>query len=150
MSLVWWSMVAYGYILNYFTSLLFLCGFTRDTRDKTMDHKFMYISNNDKQNFPFCRLKLLVKKLGYSSFLTDQNSVKSPIDLKSFLKTLGTTVIYTSESPPSLGYINYLYNLYLFSVFLLFGILMKLTFHHHQTTKMFNMYVSLRAKLFYN
>ena len=31
--------------------------------DKTMDDKLIYIPNDDKQNFPFCRLKLLVISL---------------------------------------------------------------------------------------
>ena len=31
--------------------------------DKTMDDKLIYIPNDDKQYFPFCRLKLLVISL---------------------------------------------------------------------------------------
>ena len=32
------------------------------TRDKTMDDKLMYFLNVDEQNYPLCRLKLLVLK----------------------------------------------------------------------------------------
>ena len=35
-------------------------------RDKTMDDKLMYIHNDDKQNQPFCILRLLVQKFGQS------------------------------------------------------------------------------------
>ena len=31
-------------------------------RDKTMDDKFLYAPNDDKQNYYFCRSKLLVEK----------------------------------------------------------------------------------------
>ena len=35
-----------------------------------MDDKIMYISDNHKQNYPFCRLKLLFETTGgYSRFL---------------------------------------------------------------------------------
>ena len=34
-------------------------------RYKTMNDKLMYISNDDKQNYPFCNLKLLVEKFGH-------------------------------------------------------------------------------------
>ena len=47
--------------------------------DKTMDEKFMYIFNNDKQNYPFCILKLLVKSLNTTSIeSTIYNSMKVP------------------------------------------------------------------------
>ena len=32
-------------------------------RDKTMADKLMYIPNDDKQNYPFCRLQLVVVML---------------------------------------------------------------------------------------
>ena len=32
--------------------------------DKTMDEKLKNIPNDNKQNYPFCRLKFLVKKFG--------------------------------------------------------------------------------------
>ena len=31
-------------------------------RDNTMADKFMYIPNDNAQNYPFCRLKLVVEK----------------------------------------------------------------------------------------
>ena len=31
-------------------------------RDKTMEYKLVYIPNDDKQNFSFYRLKLMIKK----------------------------------------------------------------------------------------
>ena len=34
-----------------------------------MDDKMMYISDNHKQNYPFCRLKLLNETTWYSRFL---------------------------------------------------------------------------------
>ena len=34
---------------------------TRDQRDKTMADKLMYILNDDKQNYPFWRLQLVVE-----------------------------------------------------------------------------------------
>ena len=36
-------------------------------RDKTMANKFMYIPNDDKQNYPLHRLQLAVKSLGHST-----------------------------------------------------------------------------------
>ena len=37
-------------------------------RDKTMAKKFMYFPNDDKQNYPFSRLKQLLEKLETNSF----------------------------------------------------------------------------------
>ena len=34
-------------------------------RDKTMDDEFIYIPNDDKQNYPSCRLKLIVEQFGH-------------------------------------------------------------------------------------
>ena len=42
----------------------------------------MYISYEDKQAFPFCRLQLLVEKFGLVFELTNKNSVKVPKVLK--------------------------------------------------------------------
>ena len=39
-----------------------------------MDDELMYIPNDDQQNFPFCRLKLLVEMFGP----TNQDSIKVP------------------------------------------------------------------------
>ena len=38
-------------------------------KDKTIEDKFSYIPNDDEQNYPFCRLKLLVKSLETTSLL---------------------------------------------------------------------------------
>ncbi len=46
-------------------------------KDKTMDDKSMYINNDDKQNHPLCRSKLLMKIFNTSSLeLTNHNSIK--------------------------------------------------------------------------
>ena len=34
-------------------------------RDKTMADKFMYIINDNTQNYPFCRLHFVVKTFGH-------------------------------------------------------------------------------------
>ena len=39
----------------------------------------MYISNDDTQNKPFCKLQLLVEKFGHSTYWTNQSKLnKSP------------------------------------------------------------------------
>ena len=50
-----------------------------DLQDKIMTDKFMYIPNNDKQNYPFCRLKLVVETL-YNQLNepNNQNQIKIP------------------------------------------------------------------------
>ena len=48
-------------------------------RDKAMADKFMYISNNDIQNYLFCRLQLLVETFGHSTLSTNESKFnKSP------------------------------------------------------------------------
>ena len=42
--------------------------------DKTMDDKLIYITNDDKQDYPFCRLRSMVETWGQ----TNENSVKVP------------------------------------------------------------------------
>ena len=39
----------------------------RDIWDETMADKLMYISNDDTQNYPFCRLQLAVETFGQST-----------------------------------------------------------------------------------
>ena len=39
-----------------------------------MAYRLMYITNDDTQNYPFCRLKLVVEMLKHSK--TNQNSLK--------------------------------------------------------------------------
>ena len=67
-----------------------------------MADKFMYIHNDDTQNYPFCRLKFVVET--FES--TNKNWLKSPKLLskrirKLYYKTLGTIVINSPMSPPS-------------------------------------------------
>ena len=38
-----------------------------------MADKLMYIPNNDKQNYPFWELKLVVEKFGHSTLWTKQS-----------------------------------------------------------------------------
>ena len=61
-----------------------------------MDDKSMYIPNYDEQNYPFCRLKLLVEMFEhwqdfkfYSQWMRER-----------FYKTLDTIIIYSPLSPP--------------------------------------------------
>ena len=42
-------------------------------RDKTIANKLMYIPNDDKQNYPFCTLELMVKMFGYATEWTNQS-----------------------------------------------------------------------------
>ena len=70
-----------------------------------MADKLMYITNNDTQNYPFCRLQL--KGLDSKLFKPFKIQLKSPKLLsqsirKNYYKTLGTNVINSSMSPPSL------------------------------------------------
>ena len=48
-------------------------------KDKTIDDKSIYIPNDDKQNLPFFRLKLMVKSLETTCLKeTNQNSLTIP------------------------------------------------------------------------
>ena len=40
-----------------------------------MDDKFIFIPRDDKQNYPFCRLRLLVKRFGSISQGTKQSKL---------------------------------------------------------------------------
>ena len=46
----------------------------------TMDKNFTYNPNDDKQNHPFCRLKLLVEKFGFYLFGTNQSKSTKSIE----------------------------------------------------------------------
>ena len=64
----------------------------------------MMIHNYD--DYPFCRLQLLVETFGHSTKWTNQNSLKSPKFLslwirKRYYKTFWTSVINSPMSPPS-------------------------------------------------
>ena len=49
--------------------------------DKTMADKLMYILNDKTQNYPFCRLKLVVETFGNSTS-SHQNLLKVPLVFK--------------------------------------------------------------------
>ena len=73
-----------------------------------MANNLMYIPNDDTQNYHICRLQLLVKMFGHSTFRTKQSKFnnKSPklssqLIRKSYYKTLGTKVINSPMSPHS-------------------------------------------------
>ena len=67
----------------------------------------MYILNDDIQNYPFCRLKLVIETLNLINQLISLNSLT--LNLLSqrirtrFYKTLGTRVLYSPLSPPPLS-----------------------------------------------
>ena len=58
---------------------------TRDLKDKTMDDKLLHIPNDDKQNYLAVNLKISIIGWKYCLFLV-----------------LGTSLIYSPMSPPSL------------------------------------------------
>ncbi len=64
-----------------------------------MADKLMYNPNDDTQNYPICRLQLVVKRLDTKlNEPTNHNSLKSPPLLsqrirKRYYKTMGTSVI---------------------------------------------------------
>ena len=61
----------------------------------TMANKSMYIPNDDTYSFFFCRLKFVVETFEHST-------LGEPIILKSYYKTLVTSVINSLLSPLSL------------------------------------------------
>ncbi len=73
-----------------------------------MADKLMYIPNDDTQIIPFLDYNYWLKHLDTES--TNQNSLKvpnvvTPTNKKTILKTLGTRVINSPLSPPSLIFI---------------------------------------------
>ena len=48
---------------KYINVIIFI---DRISRDKTMINKLMYIPNDVTQNYPFCRLQLVVETFGHS------------------------------------------------------------------------------------
>ena len=46
-------------------------------RDRTIAVKFMYIPNDDTQNYPFCKLQLVVETF-WPNKPTNQNPLKDP------------------------------------------------------------------------
>ena len=71
-----------------------------------MADKYLYIPLDDTQNYPFCRLQLVVESLETQlNRPTNQNSLKfskfKPIRKRN-LNTLGTSVMNSSLSPVSI------------------------------------------------
>ena len=58
--------------------------------DKIAGDKLIYITNNDKQNYPFCRLKVLVEKFGHCYFVPTNQDDRYPLvqDCKQVLKVV--------------------------------------------------------------
>ena len=79
-------------------------------RDNTTENKIMYISHNNKQNYAFCKLKLLVEKSKHCLFIpTNQALMKVP---KVLIQGMGTTIINNPIFLPSLK--NTFVSLFLF------------------------------------
>ena len=68
-------------------------------KDKTMNNKLIYISNYGKQNN--LNSRLLVEKFGHWKFETNQSSFNKSNQNFSFV-SLGTSIVYSPMSPPSL------------------------------------------------
>ena len=68
-----------------------------------MADRFMYILNNDAQNYLFCRLQLVVEKF-YLDYLKHNLSLKSCEANEQEIVILGTIVMNSSMSPPSYLY----------------------------------------------
>ena len=75
-----------------------------------MTDKLTYITNNDTQNYSFCKLQLVVKT--FNTQLNEPNQAKfnkspkkllSQIIRKCYYETLGTSVINIRVCPPSQG-----------------------------------------------
>ena len=68
-----------------------------------MADKLMNIPSDDTQNYPFCRLQLVVETIWHSiSWNNQSNAIKvpkvvKPTNKKTLLKTLRTSVSYLSE-----------------------------------------------------
>ena len=71
--------------------------------DKTMDNKFLDITNDDKQNYLFCSSKLLTEKFGTN--WNHSNFNKCTLIRSRCYKTLGFIVINSPMSFPFLSYI---------------------------------------------
>ena len=69
--------------------------------DKTMDNKFLDITNDDKQNYLFCSSKLLTEKFGTN--WNQSNFNKFTLIRSRCYKTLGTSVINSPMSTISLA-----------------------------------------------
>ena len=81
------------------------CGYIKGSKGiRQWQNKLMYIPIDNKHDYPFCRLKLVVVTFEYSfNESTNQNSLKSPKLLmqrirKCYYKALKTSVINSSFS----------------------------------------------------
>ena len=72
--------------------------------DKTMANKFMYIPDDDTQNYPFFRLQVMVEMFLHSTLLTNESKFNKSQQIvkptRKKYKTLGTGVIKSPMSPP--------------------------------------------------
>ena len=74
-----------------------------------MADKLIYKPNDDTQNYPFCRLQILVKTFGHLTKETEnQNSIKVPRIRKHYYKTLGSSVKDSPMAPAALNIIDLL------------------------------------------
>ena len=72
-----------------------------------MANKLFYVPSDDTLNYPFCKLKLVVERLDTQlNETTNQNSPKlfSQRVRKLYYETLGTSIINSLMSPPSVIY----------------------------------------------
>ena len=72
--------------------------------DKTIADKLIYNPNDNTHNYPFCGFNLLVKIFGHSTKETNQSKFNKSYQRlrKHYNKTLGTSVINSLMSPPSM------------------------------------------------
>ena len=96
-------------------------------RDKTMADKLMYIPNDVTQNYPFCRLQLVIDMFGHLTIneikILIKIQLKSPRLLsqrirKRYYKTLVTSVIYSPIFPSSLFHSTVFVKIFIFRYFL--------------------------------
>ena len=68
-----------------------------------MDDRLMYIPSDDTQNYPFCRIKLVVAMLEHPKLWINQPKftkvpkVVEPTNKKRYYKTLGISVIISMD-----------------------------------------------------
>ena len=71
-----------------------------------MDNKLINIPNDDKQNYPFCKLTLFVEKIETNTPKFKATKVLSLLPGYYVYKTLGTSIIFKSNVPSLLGYLG--------------------------------------------
>ena len=73
--------------------------------DLSLADKLMYIPNDVTQNYPFCRLRLVVETFEHSTKWINQlkfnkvPKIVKPMNTKRYYQTLGTSVINSPMSP---------------------------------------------------